>query len=59
MRLSDSAPLRFAFGLLLTYLGGAALLFFFLDYQLTSTLTHEVDKYPDGREQPAPDALSR
>lgn len=44
MRLSDSAPLRLALGLLLTYLGGAVLLFFFLDYQLTSTLTHELDK---------------
>lgn len=44
MRLSDSAPLRLALGLLLTCLGGAALLFFFLDYQLTSTLTRELDK---------------
>jgi len=44
MRLSDSAPLRLALGLLLTYLVGAALLFFFLDYQLTSTLTREVDR---------------
>ena len=44
MRLRDSAPLRLALGLLLTYLGGAALLFFFLDYQLSSTLTRELDK---------------
>jgi len=44
MRLSDSAPIRLALGLLLTYLGGAVLLFFFLDYQLTSTLTREVDR---------------
>ncbi|MEN6585664.1 MAG: HAMP domain-containing sensor histidine kinase [Sulfuricella sp.] len=44
MRHRDSAPLRFALGLLLTYLGGAALLFFFLDYQLTAMLAHEVDK---------------
>lgn len=44
MKLRDSAPLRLALGLLLAYLCGAALLFFFLDYQLTSTLTREVDQ---------------
>lgn len=44
MKLSDSAPLRLALGLLLTFMGGAALLFFFLDYQLAATLTREIDK---------------
>lgn len=44
MRLRDSAPLRLALGMLLAYLCSAALLFFFLDYQLASTLTREIDR---------------
>lgn len=44
MKLSDSAPLRFALGLLLVFLFGAALIFFFLHYQLTSHLERETDR---------------
>lgn len=44
MKLSKSAPIRLALGLLATFLAGAALLFFFLDYQLAATLTRELDR---------------
>lgn len=43
MRLLDSAPLRLVLGLLLAYVCSAALIFFFLEYQITSTLTKGVD----------------
>lgn len=43
MKFLDSAPLRLVTGLLLVYLCSATLIFFFLDFQLTSTLTKEVD----------------
>lgn len=43
MKLRDSASLRLVLGLLLAYLCSAALVFFFLDYQLASTLTAGLD----------------
>lgn len=43
MKLLDSAPLRLVLGLLLAYVCSAALIFSFLEYQLTSTLTKGVD----------------
>lgn len=43
MKLLDSAPLRLVLGLLLAYVCSAALIFFFLEYQITSTLTKGVD----------------
>ncbi|MDP2785692.1 MAG: HAMP domain-containing sensor histidine kinase [Sulfurimicrobium sp.] len=43
MNFWDSVPLRLVAGLLLVYLCSATLIFFFLDYQLTSTLTKGVD----------------
>ncbi len=43
MKFRDSAPLRLVAGLLLVYMCSAALIFYFLDYQLTSTLTKGVD----------------
>lgn len=43
MKLLDSAPLRLVLGLLLAYVCSAALIFYFLEYQITSTLTKGVD----------------
>ncbi|MFA7316001.1 MAG: ATP-binding protein [Sulfuricella sp.] len=43
MKFSDSAPVRLIFLLLVVYALSAGLIFFFLDYQLTSTLTKGVD----------------
>ncbi len=43
MKFRDSAPVRLVMSLLLAYVVSAGLIFFFLDYQLTSTLTKGVD----------------
>lgn len=43
MRFLDSAPTRLILLLLMVYVASAGLIFFFLDYQLTSTLTKGVD----------------
>ncbi|MFH1493954.1 MAG: ATP-binding protein [Pseudomonadota bacterium] len=43
MKFSDSAPVRLIFLLLVVYVLSAGLIFFFLDYQLNSTLTKGVD----------------
>ncbi|MDO8891301.1 MAG: ATP-binding protein [Sulfurimicrobium sp.] len=43
MRFLDSAPARLISLLLIVYVASAGLIFFFLDYQLTSTLTKGVD----------------
>ncbi len=43
MRFLDSAPARLISLLLMVYVASAGLIFFFLDYQLTSTLTKGVD----------------
>ena len=43
MRFLDSAPVRLTLWLLLIYGASAGLIFFFLDYQVTSTLTKGVD----------------
>jgi signal transduction histidine kinase len=43
MRFLDSAPMRLIVLLLIAYLASTGLIFFFLDYQLASTLTRGVD----------------